>query len=373
MPAIHAHPGILCIEPNLRTPSGHYAEFVRALGIGAGAQGVEVFAHPAADRFLQAMQGVRIASAAPRADEPLAEWRIIDRCIRDERVFLVLTADGRHTALASLLSGFSRRSLQSARFYFHNMPTGVKAALLRFSGPAKRQALAIAPTAAIADALRALGWRWVQYHPYPALGPERPPGPADFRHLLMAGSARVNKGLDLIAPLLASWTAQGRRIPLLIQVSRKHVHRHGSREAQLVDAVLGSGYPALRAEGGAPDRAEYCERFGGALVLAPYEQRRFADAVSGVVLDALLHGAPVIATHGTWPGAQVERFAAGVTLETRTPQTLSDAVDRILADWPAYCARACEAAVVLAREHDPAGLFRLLVQSQASSSRLTKA
>lgn len=329
---------MLIIEPNLRNHGGHYAEFVRALGVGAGEQHIEVFAHPDADRFLQQMQGVRSDSSAPRADQPLAEWRVINRCISTGRPFLVLTADGRHTAAASLISLLRSRPLGDAKFYFHSRPTGVKALLLGMSGRAKRQALVITHTAKLAEDLRRQGWRRALYQPYPALGPPSAPQPAPFRHVLMAGAARLNKGLDLVAPMLQLWTEQRRDIPLLIQVSRKHAHRHGSKEAALVDAILRCNYAALRTDDGSPDRPQYSERFIGALVLAPYEQRRFAGAVSGVVLDALLHGAPVIATRGTWPGAQVERFGAGVTIDTRTPAALADAVDGILAQWDAYSA-----------------------------------
>jgi UDP:flavonoid glycosyltransferase YjiC (YdhE family) len=78
------------------------------------------------------------------------------------------------------------------------------------------------------------------------------------------------------------------------------------------------------------------------------------------VLDALLHGAPVIATAGTWPGSQIERFGAGVTIGERTPEALSAAVDAVLRDWPAYAARACKAARILAKEHDPGHLLALI-------------
>lgn len=361
---------MLIIEPNLRNPGGHYAEFVRALGIGAGAQYVEVFAHPDADRFLQQMQGVRSDCRTPRAGEPLAEWRVIDRCISAGTAFLVLTADGRHTAAASLISLLRNRPLGNAKFYLHSMPTGVKSLLLGLSGTAKRQALVITHTAHLADELRRRGWRRALYQPYPALGPPSAPRPVAFRHVLMAGAARLNKGLDLVVPMLQLWAERRRDIPVLIQVSRKHVHRHGSKEATLVEAILRCDYAGLRTDDGNPDRAQYSQRFIGALVLAPYERRRFAAAVSGVVLDALLHGAPVIATRGTWPGAQVERFGAGITIETRTPAVLSDAVDRILAEWDAYSARACEAAAVLVREHDPAQLFRRLTEDSARSEPL---
>jgi glycosyltransferase involved in cell wall biosynthesis len=217
--------------------------------------------------------------------------------------------------------------------------------------------MAVAPTDAVARSLRDGGWRRVECVPYPALGPPAPPHPVPFSRLLMAGAARMNKGLDLVAALAVLWAGEDRAIPLLVQVSKKHAARHGRREGAVVEALLSSGYRGLRADGTAPDRAEYLGRFRGALVLAPYAREPFASQVSGVVLDALLHGAPVVATRGTWPGAQVERFGAGVAVEERTAVALSEAVDRVLADWPAYAARACEAARTLAAEHDPRHLL----------------
>lgn len=198
--------------------------------------------------------------------------------------------------------------------------------------------------------------------PYPALGAPVPPRPVPFSHLLMAGAARLNKGLDLVSALAVRWAGEGRTIPLQVQVSKKHATRHGRREGTVVEALLSSGYRGLRADGTAPDRADYIGRFRGALVLAPYAREQFASQVSGVVLDALLHGAPVIATRGTWSGAQVERFGAGVTMEERTAVALSTAIDRVLADWPAYASRACEAAPILAAEHDPRHLLERIVR-----------
>lgn len=62
-------------------------------------------------------------------------------------------------------------------------------------------------------------------------------------------------------------------------------------------------------------------------------------------------------------GESIEVFAhpgAGVTMEERTAVALSAAIDRVLADWPAYAARACEAAPILAAEHDPRHLLELI-------------
>jgi len=354
---------LLVIEPNLRTPGGHYAEFVRAAGARSGEDPVEVYADPAVDGMLAAMPGVRVCRETPRADRPLAEWRILLRAVRQGVPFLVLTADGRHAAAVSAAGALAGRAPETARLFFHRPPTTWRdRMLLPLAASAREHALAIAPTEAVAESLSAGGWRRVARVPYPALAAPVPPRPAAFSHLLMAGAARLNKGLDLVAGLAALWAREGRDVPLMVQVSKKHVSRHGRREKGVVEALLASGYRGLRVDAAAPERAEYLERFRGALVLAPYARESFASQVSGVVLDALLHGAPVVATRGTWPGAQVERFGAGVAIGERTVAALAAAVLEVLSGWDGYSARACEAAAVLAGEHDPRRLLEVLAE-----------
>lgn len=356
---------ILIIEPNLRSPSGHYAEFVRAIGSRITESPVEVFAHPEADFMLDAMQGVRVSRQSPRVGEPLAEWRTIYRSIARKRPFLLLTADGRHTAAASFSSRFSGNNPINANFFFHRAPTTWRDRLLHpFSAIAREYSRAITSTEQVAISLKELGWRRVEYIPYPLLAPQATPLPVPFSHLLMAGAARLNKGLDLVAELSCRWANEGRSIPLFVQVSMKHASKHGKREAGFVEKLLSSGYSGLRSDDDAPERSGYVERFSGALVLAPYSREQFASQVSGVVLDALLHGAPVIATRGTWPAIQVERFGAGVTIADRTVESLEAAVDSVLGDWDNFSARACEAARILAMEHDPVHLINLLGVNQ---------
>lgn len=87
--------------------------------------------------------------------------------------------------------------------------------------------------------------------------------------------------------------------------------------------------------------------------------------MSGIVLDALLHGAPVVATAGTWAGRQVARFGAGEVLEERTVDALEAAIDTVQHDWEARAGRACAAARILAAEHDPANLLQALESGDA--------
>jgi hypothetical protein len=352
---------LLIIEPNLRSPSGHYADFVRAVGSCAVNVELEVFAHPAADDMLAKMPGVLIATAKPRVGKRLAEWRTIFRAVREEQPFLVLTADGRHAAAVSIAAARTGSTPDNARLFFHRPPTTLRdKCFLPFAGLARTHALAITPTKMVADALRATGWQRVVCVPYPVLAEKTPPEPVPFSHLLMAGAARLNKGLDIIAALAVQWAGERRTIPLFVQVSKKREVNHGRSEAGIVETLLSSGYAGLVTDETPPGRPEYLKRFTGALVLAPYAREQFASQVSGIVLDALLHGSPVIATKGTWPGDQVERFGAGVTIFERTPAALAEAIDKVLADWPTYTAKACSAAQTLAQEHDPRHLLETL-------------
>lgn len=352
---------LLIIEPNLRSPSGHYADFVRAVGSCAVNVELEVFAHPAADDMLKKMPGVRIATAKPRVGKSLAEWNTIFRAVREKQPFLVLTADGRHAAAVSIAATRAGCVPDYAQLFFHRPPTTMRdKCFLPFAGMARTHALAITPTEMVADALRETGWKRVVCVPYPVLAEKIPPQPVPFSHLLMAGAARLNKGLDIIAALAVQWAVERRTIPMFIQVSKKHAAKHGHREAGVVETLLSSGYAGLVTDETPPGRSEYLKRFTGALVLAPYAREQFASQVSGIVLDALLHGAPVIATKGTWSGEQVERFGSGLTISERTPAALAEAIDKVLADWPAFSAKACAAAKALAQEHDPIHLLRVL-------------
>lgn len=352
---------MLIIEPNLRSPSGHYAEFVRAVGSRNDGPAFQVLAHPDADAMLAAMPGIEINRQQPRVGEPLAEWRTIRRCVANSAPFLVLTADGRHATASSFFARFSGNNPVHAAFFFHRAPTTWRDNLLYpFTAVAREHSLAITSTERVAAELRSLGWRRVEYLPYPVLAPAFEAEPRPFSHLLMAGAARLNKGLDLVAGLAEAWSREGRSLPLLVQVSTKHASSHGKREAVHVEKLLSCGYQGLKTDAAPPDRSVYLERFRGALVLAPYAREQFASQVSGVVLDALLSGSPVVATQGTWPAQQVERFGAGVAIGERTVASLAAAIDTILADWDRYAGRAVEAAAALAVEHDPIHLVTLL-------------
>jgi glycosyltransferase involved in cell wall biosynthesis len=289
----------------------------------------------------------------------------------------VLTATALH-ALAADRGAFLSRSKLGALSMFVHWPLAKPRDRfsLTLAARVRAESLFLVPTCGVRASLLEADCDHVAQIAYPATRADNVRLQAPFKHLLMAGAARINKGLDVIAGL-AELLARDARLaaaegvsstnellaepPLLVQVSPKHVgktgrDRHGAREDAVVARLLAANYRGLVADPKAPDRDEYAKRFEGALVLAPYERAKFADGVSGVVLDALLHGAPVVATSGTWAGDVVERFDAGVAIRERTPEALRAAVARVLGRWDLYVANAAKASEVLAAEHDPRAL-----------------
>jgi hypothetical protein len=359
------------IEPNLAGPSGHYAEFVRALSARGGAwfDRIEVAADArAGTAFTGDAAGARIA-VRPVFGAGGGGWR---RELAEERdalratdPTLLLTARAVHALALEALARTVREGAQSlgrVRLYFHWCERSrAQRAMMAAAPRVRAHAVAIAPTPTIVQFLREQGWERVVPVAYPILAPATVPPPAPFTHLLMAGAARMNKGLELVAGLAERYAAQGRATRLVVQTTPKRVSgRRGGREEHAVARLLASGAPGLEASDRAPPSAEYGARFVGALVLAPYDPAAFADNVSGVVLDGLLRGAPVVASAGSWPGRVVERFGAGAVFHDRTAEAFAQAIERVLEDWEGACARAQRAARELAAEHDPAHLARAL-------------
>jgi glycosyltransferase involved in cell wall biosynthesis len=365
---MHAPQPILrVVEPRLLGPSGHYGEFVRALALRSGGifGAIEVVSPAASAAFVPTLSSTLptplAVSHVPLPAGPLAELRAIRAGLRSGRHVLVLTANPSHALFAGRLGFLRSEELARLSFFVHwPLSKPAQQLALALSGRARAESRFLAPTKGVLEPLEAAHCARAALVGYPAIRTQGAPARGPFRHLLMAGAARINKGLDLVAGLAERFAKEGRETPLLVQVSPKHVTRHGSREDEVVSRLLAAGYRGLVADPKAPDRDEYAARFAGAIVLAPYDREKFVSGVSGIVLDALLHGAPCIATGGTWAGDVVKRFGAGEVLAERTEAALARAVDRVIARWDHYRDAAARASETLAAEHDPRGVARLV-------------
>ena len=350
------------VEPTLTGDAGHCHSLIRALA-GAAAQP----AH-AADTALTVWAGRNAASfwRGPGRLEPIfvRRWRRLQafvlyrRLLRQPGRILVATASS-----ADLVSvDWAARGLIPPHklFLFVHWLNSKPAKAKRLTALARRQPNIeiLAPSAAVAGFFSACGFR-ATVVPYPledqaALATPHPPV---FKQLLVAGAARLDKGFGQIVDLVVEMQARGLQWPVTVQASVESRHQHDQALSQQLARLRAAGYAGLRMLDQAMDPAAYSALFDGAIVVQPYRQVDFQDRVSGVTLDALGAGCPVVVTAGTWAARLVQRFDAGLATDDLSADGLLRAINPIRQDFARFAGNAQQAAASVRAEHSAQGLI----------------
>jgi hypothetical protein len=152
------------------------------------------------------------------------------------------------------------------------------------------------------------------------------------------------------------------QIPFRLQNSPDHRGKYDEVTKAEIQRLEKIPYPYLRLfpETLKPD--EYAELFAGAICIQLYNADLFADRISGVTLDALSAGSPIVTTAGTWTARMVQRFDAGKIIDGTGPEMTLSAIQEIIADYPRYSKNAYAAGQVLQRENSAEILFDTLTE-----------
>jgi glycosyltransferase involved in cell wall biosynthesis len=211
---------------------------------------------------------------------------------------------------------------------------------------------------------RDAGFSHLHVVPYPhEAGTEPAREPAEFRTLLFAGAARRDKGFHIVVDLVQRLKERGSERPVTIQCSATHWGEHDAAVAEDLQRLRSIAYPHLRLIEETLAAEAYRELFRCAITIQPYDAGDFADRVSGVTLDALAAGSPLIVPAHTWMARQVEREGAGVIVDNaQSVDELHAAVERIVGNWDDFAANAARAAQRIAGEHDARKLLEILTR-----------
>jgi glycosyltransferase involved in cell wall biosynthesis len=173
------------------------------------------------------------------------------------------------------------------------------------------------------------------------------------------GDAREDKGFMLLPALASALLERKTPVRLLVQaggasLGPKETEAAGQLERlpEIATVVRGS----LRT-------AEYHKLFTKAsIILLPYDQARYAYGTSGVFAEAMAAGKPTITTSNTWMTDEAKRLGGAVYgLEHHDPQSLLDAVEKMLANLEGLQAEAQRAAAVWSAEHNEHKLLECLL------------
>lgn len=346
------------LEPTLTSNVGHCHSLVSALAAAAArrlpAEAITVWGGRAADG-LWAGPG-RFVPHFGRRLRRWQGWLLLRRLLRapagDGTRVLIATAGTTDLWLADRAAG---APLPPDRlFAFVHWLNAKAGKAQRLSAIARRQPglQILAPTPSVAEFFAGCGFATRQV-PYPVDTPAPAAAAAatGFRHLLVPGSPRIDKGFGHVVALVDELARRGSPWPVVVQTALEDRQRDNPELAALLARLAAIAHPPLRRIAQPLDAAAYAALFDGAVVLQPYRAEDFRDRVSGVTLDALAAGAPVVVTAGTWMARLAERWQAGVAAADLSPAGLVAAIETVLADHARLADNARRAAAAVRAEH----------------------
>jgi hypothetical protein len=174
----------------------------------------------------------------------------------------------------------------------------------------------------------------------------------------------MDKGFGSVVDLLEWMSLKQLAIPMVIQTSPDHYGKYDDRTREEFKRLQKVNYPALRTCPQVLDSQSYSELFQGAICLQLYSQQDFADRISGVTLDALSAGSPVITLPGTWMARVVAEFDAGIVVESSAPDHVYNAITVVMGQFDIYRDNALKAGRELQLRHNAGHLLHRLTAEE---------
>jgi len=222
----------------------------------------------------------------------------------------------------------------------------------------------LGPTPSVIKIFQDAGFVNARIIPYPISEPASSNNikHCNFSGLLYAGAARQDKGITYVADLVEYISKLGLRIPFRLQNSPDHRGKYDVSTKADIERLKNIHYPYLRLIPETLNPDEYASLFVGAICIQLYNAAMFSDRISGVTLDALSAGSPIVTTAGTWIARMVQRFNAGKVIDSFTPEKALSAIQEIIADYSHYNINAYNAGMILRQENSAEFLFNSLVE-----------
>jgi hypothetical protein len=357
--------GILhIVEPTLESEAGHCHSFVASFCGGRGESGCALRLYAGRRAKLPHLEGtgVRVFPYFRRRMRRLQALLLYRKLLREPGRIFLPTATRIDLALLSLASGGILPPGKVFLYFHWFRPDGKKKAFLARMARRQPNVVVLGPTESIVRIFRECGFEHALTAPYPItpVPPDGRPENPGFRHLLFAGAARIDKGFPDVVNLVACMKEQNKSLPISIQASPDHYGRYEPRVLAEIDRLGRIGYPHMALHKETLTSGEYMEQFRGAICLQLYDPADFADRISGVTLDALSHGCPIVTRAGTWMGRVAERFEAGKIVDAAEPVRILAAAEEIAREFGRYRKNALHAGGELQRELGASRLFEIV-------------
>ena len=340
------------VEPTLESEAGHCFSFVESLCAARNYEGFTFSIWAARRAKLGTIEeyGAIIHPYFFRRIRRIQELFILRKLLsRPGRIFI--STSGRTDLILLDLAARVDIPPKKVFMYFHWLRLSqAKASLFRKVARRHPNIEVLGPTETVVRGLRDCGFSRAFVVPYPISSGRASMLSDEFSSLLYAGAARQDKGFGLIVDLVEMLSSSHDQTPIKVQTSPDHYHRHHKKTKEDLERLRRIGYPWLEEYPETLSEKAYEGIFKGAICLQPYDREDFMDRISGVTLDSLSMGCPVIVPSGTWMAHTAQRFEAGIAVDDLSVKSLMEAVEVIRRNYSLYSARAIEAGTVLHKE-----------------------
>ncbi len=352
------------IEPTLNDEAGHCFSFISSLSLAAGDMPLVIWCGNAAKFSLPGRQILIKRFFLRKIRRLQAIWLYRKLLLKGERIFI--STAGRTDLL--LIDLVSRGTVAPNRVFlyihwFKSSPE--KRSQLKKIADRQPELIIFTPTVSVFEEFRHAGFSNTRLVPYPITPREPGAGtfePQSFRHILFAGAARQDKGFSDVVNFVALLERTGEEIPVTLQASAEHYSKYDEKTRKDIARLDSCGYPHLRKLSDTLQHSNYRDLFSGAICLQLYSQQDFSDRISGVTLDALNGGSPVVTLAGTWMALIITEFKAGVVIASPEPESVLDAVNRIRERYESYRINAIRAGSELQKRNSAEYLFKELTE-----------
>lgn len=221
----------------------------------------------------------------------------------------------------------------------------------------------LGPTPSVVKVFQEAGFKQVHLVPYPVsvVVLKKPAQVPPFSRVWFAGAARQDKGFGKVVDLIEYVGNLGLDIPFTLQTSSDHFGKYDAETRADIARLKKLTYAHLEMLTDTLTTEVYSRLFTGAICIQPYRTADFADRISGVTLDALSAGSPVVTSAGTWIARQIERFDAGIIVDTTSPEHLLMAIKKVIAEYKYYSEKAVIAGQTLQDEHSANHLANVIL------------
>lgn len=350
------------IEPTLLTETGHCFSFLTSLCRFSKEVPLCLWINRNADIAFSGTN-VQLKRYFHRRIRRFQSYRLYKRLLATREKLFISTAG--ITDLI-LLNWASRGKIPQGQvyLYFHwlNISKKKLAYLRKISGK-QPNLIILGPTPSVIATFHEAGFENARIVPYPiSVQNQHNKTTGEFMGLLYAGAARQDKGISDVVDLVGYMNQLGLKIPFRLQNSPDYRGKYDARTKAQLRRLEKIPYPYIHLypETLRPD--EYVKLFEGAICIQLYKPELFSDRISGVTLDALSAGSPIVTTAGTWTARMVQRFDAGKIIDNPKPEKALAAIQEIIADYPRYSNNAYAAGLVLQQENSAEFLFNTLAE-----------